>query len=894
MKIYDIKCCQGKNVHSHKPIIKMVVDIGKYHEIPTCSMDKFNERLLELFPGLKKHCCSLGYEGGFVERLKEGTYIPHVMEHLIIEMQNIAGYDVAYGKARVKKEPSLYNIIFQYENEACAFECARTAVNIITALIDGREIDITDILDNIKNVAVESELGPTSKAIFEEAKRRGIPVRRLGNESVLRLGYGKYSRIIEASLTDSTKCVSVDMAGNKHLTRRLLSSHGIPVPEGDIAYTYESACMLAEEIGYPVIVKPFDSNQGKGVTVNICNEKQLKNAYEIAMKISKAVIVEKHIKGRDYRVLVVGGKVSAASERRPPFVIGDGIHSIRELVDIENQNPMRGDDHEKPLTKIKFDSTVMHCLSINGMNEFYIPEKGKIVYLRSNGNISTGGTARECTGELHPYNAEIAVKAAEIMGLDIAGIDIVAQDISVPIDNILPNGEQNGAVIEVNAAPGLRMHLYPSEGKSVNVAADIIDMMFPDAKKCTIPIVSITGTNGKTTTSRLISHIMALTGKCVGMTSTSGIYINNKCILRGDNTGPSSAEMVLYNKEVEVAVLETARGGMIRKGLAYDLADVGVITNISDDHLGIDGIETLEDLAFVKSLVVEAVKPDGHSVINADDPMAEYIIKRAAGNIVLFSMKKDNPLIIKHIENNGKAVYIDKNKVVVKDKDNSVILTQVNEIPITFNGVVECNIQNSLAAVAATYALGIDADIIRQGLISFKPDVVTNPGRFNVFDVADFKVILDYGHNSAGYEAMASFIRNIDAKRKIGIIGIPGDRLDRNIYEVGRISAGMFSYIYIKEDNDLRGRQPGEVANILYNSVIENGMHKDNVDIIYSESLALSTAIENAMPGDLIVMFYEDFDKAYEIVMKYKDKFEAKKQEEGQGKNTEGQAQAAG
>lgn len=868
MQICSIQCLTEKNIYSHRPVIKMVVDIGEFYDTQTKDIENFNDRLLDMFPGLGGHFCSRGYEGGFAERLREGTYFGHVTEHLILELQHMMGYQVFYGKTRLVEEPGLYYIVYEYSNERCAIECGKAGVNIVASLARNEDIDYKSIINSLEKITTESELGPSTKSIFDEAKKRGIPVSRIGSESVLQLGYGKYTRYIEASLTDAPSCISIDIASNKHLTKQILMDNKIPVPYGDIAYSEIEALEAAKRIGFPVVVKPFDGNQGKGVTLDIRSEEQLRIAYVEALKFGKTVIIENFIKGKDYRILVVGDKVSAVAERRPPSVTGDGIRSIKELVEMENSDPLRGEDHEKPLTKIKLDVVAKQVLAGNGLDETYIPDAGEVVRLRYNGNLSTGGTARDCTDEIHPFNVLMAVKAARALGLDIAGVDMVAEDISAPVNSL------NGAIIEINAAPGLRMHIYPTEGKSRDVAADIVDMMYPAGQSGSIPIVSITGTNGKTTTTRLVRHTLALTGKTVGMTSTSGVYVGGECILKGDNTGPVSAKMVLSNKRVEAAVLETARGGIIRKGLGYDMADVGVIVNISDDHIGLDGIETIEDLAFVKALVVEAVKPDGYSVLNADDKMINFLMDRAAGNKILFSCKRDNPIMLDHIGKGGRAVFIDDETICISSGKTCTALMNLHEIPITFGGLVECNIENSLAAVSALHALDIPLETLRQGLRTFKPDLKLNPGRFNLFDMGDFKVMLDYGHNIAGYNAILKFIQKVNAARLVGIIGVPGDRIDRSIRDVGKISSTAFSKIYIKEDSDLRGRQPGEVAGILYDAAVENGFKKENIEIILPELKALEAAMLDAQPGDLIVLFYEEFEPAVELINKFKLEFE--------------------
>ncbi|HEY5586451.1 MAG TPA: cyanophycin synthetase [Ruminiclostridium sp.] len=865
MQIQSIYCFQGRNIYSHRPVIRMILDIGIFEAGPTREIPGFNKRLLEHFPEITEHTCGLGYAGGFGERLIEGTYIGHVAEHLIIELQNRMGYPVRYGKTRQLGTSSKYFIIYEYINEVFSIECGRKVIEIVKAFAEGSQIDINSIIRDLKKLSLETDMGPSTKAIYQAAKKRNIPVSRVGTGSILKLGYGKNTRTIQSSLTDSTSSIAVDIVSDKQLTKRILMDNNIPVPYGLAVKSLQEALEAVQSVGFPLVIKPLDSNQGKGVTVNIISESQIQQAFFEAEKYSNTMILEKYISGNDYRVLVVGGRVSAVAQRMPPRVIGDGISTISELVKLENMNPLRGEDHEKPLTYIKLDEIAISYLKAQGFSRESVLEPEQSVSLRQNGNISTGGTAKNCTQDIHPKNAYYAIAAARAVGLDIAGIDIATEDISCPIDI------SSGAIIEVNAGPGLRMHLHPSEGEAVDVAEDILEMMYPDNCGYSIPIVTITGTNGKTTTTRLIRHTLSLMGLNVGMTTTSGIFIGAECLQKGDTTGPVSAGLVLSNKAVDAAVLETARGGIVRKGLGYDLADVGVLVNISDDHLGIDGINTIEELANTKALVIEAIKPDGYAVINADDSMTPYILDRVRSKVIMFSRIVTNPILKKHCKNpNNIAVYIRDGFVWMLKDAKKIPLICLKNIPITYGGLVECNIENSLAAIAALIGLQVPLEVIKKGMSSFQPDVRLNPGRFNIFDMGSFKVMIDYGHNIAGYCSVVKFIQKIKAKRLVGIVGMPGDRLDSNIKEVGELCAKSFGQIYIREDVDLRGRKSRQVAEMLEASIINAGAKRENVEIILNETEALEKAMLDARPGDMIVLFYEEFEQAIQMITKFK------------------------
>ncbi len=854
MEIKDIRIFRGRNVYAMKPVIKLTVELTPAQHGPTSQVEGFNAKLMALFPGLAAHRCGVGEEGGFVKRLQEGTYPCHVAEHVILELQSMLGYNVKYGITRQEGEEPVYHIVYRYENEQVGVACGKAVVELTDALLGGKSPAFAPVLKELRLLKSRTDLGISTRAIYEEARKRGIPVTRLGSDSQLQLGYGKYARRMEAALTDKPSCIAVNTAGDKHLTKELLRLNGIPVPRGELAYSIGSALRHAAEIGYPVVIKPYDSNHGNGVTLNITGREGVREAFKAAMEYSSAAVVEKHVTGDDYRVLVVGSRVSAVALRRPPCVTGDGVLTVRQLAEKENENPLRGEDHDKPLTKIALDEAAEKTLAEAGLTFDFVPEKGRTVPLRKNANLSTGGTAVSCLDKLHPENAKLAVRAARALGLDIAGVDILTPDISVPL------WENGGAVVEVNAGPGLRMHLMPSEGPAANVAGDILDMLFPAGTPYTIPICAVTGTNGKTTVVRLIAHALALTGLRVGMTATSGVYLGDECLLPGDNTGAVSASIVLNHPEAEAAVLETARGGIVRRGLGYDLADVGVITNVSEDHLGQDGIETMEDLAHVKALVVEAVKPWGCAVLNAGDAMTPYFLRRVRCNVLLFAMDHENPLLKEHLRQGGNAVWHHLGGLYAQYLGQTTILAKADQVPITMKGAAACNIENALAAAAALLALGIPESQISRGLADFRPDGEDNPGRFNIFSLGNVRVMLDYGHNIAGYGQVISFLEKQGAKRLVGVIGVPGDRQDEAIKKVGALCGAHFHRLIIKEDRDLRGRKPGETAALLREAALSAGNPNLALETCLAEEDALDKAIATAQPGDFIAAFYEEYD----------------------------------
>jgi cyanophycin synthetase len=864
MKLLNVKVFEGRNIYSHRKCIRLDVDLEGYCETPSKDIEGFNEKLLLLLPDLKNHRCGIDEENGFNTRLMEGTYLAHICEHIIIALQNLVDIDTSYGKAR-EISGDLYYIIFQYEYEKTALKCANLAIDIINMLTGKiKRVDFDKRITEIKYTLNKEYIGPSTGAICEEAKKRGIPILKLGDTGLYQIGTGKYGKIIEATICSDTSAVGVDISCDKLMTKAILERHNLPVMSGYKINNTVDLVYYADKTGYPVVLKPQYGNQGKGVIVNIKSRAELIEAYNKLIKEYKDIMLEGFVAGRDYRVCVVDGKVVAAALRIPPFIVGDGENTISQLIEILNKDPRRGSGHEKSLTQIKIDDTLIVKLNEEGYNLATILPKGLVVYLRGNANISTGGIAMDCTDQICEENIEICIRAASALGLNICGIDICCKDIAKPL-------KRQGAIVEMNSAPGIRMHHYPFEGQSRNVAKAIVDMMFRDNRGA-VPTIAVTGTNGKTTTTRLIGHVLSCAGYNVGMTTTGGIYINNRCIEKGDTTGYESAMAVLLNKEVEVAVLETARGGIIRNGLAYDLADVGVLTNITEDHLGLDGINTIEDLAKVKSLVIEAVKEEGYAVINGDDPISKTLLDKVKSKLVIFSKDFNNRLMRENIDKGSIGIYLKDGTIYIQRGEEYIKVASVKNIPITLRGKIKFNIENSLAAVAALVAVGIPPKVISKGICSFYCDEEGNPGRFNIFNINGISVILDYGHNKDGYRAVTEALKDMKHKRLVGIIGVPGDRLDSDILEVGRIAGESFDYIYIKEDDDKRGREKWEVAELLKRGVLEtNYINKSNVEVLENEREALIRAIDNARCGDIIMVFLEKYEALLEIV---KDRIE--------------------
>ncbi len=866
MKVISLRLLAGPNIYSFKPVLRAQVAVGKYENISSAQIPHFNDSLVSLLPGLREHYCSRGCYGGFVARLQEGTYMAHIFEHVAIELQTMAGYNIKYGKTRGTGLPGIYQVIMGLSNGAAALEAAKQAEKLILSVLGNQPFDPKQAVDTIQAAAANSMLGPSTEALFQAAKKRKIPVTLSCDNHLLLLGYGCEQKKIWATITSQTSSVAVDISCDKQLTKQVLTEGAIPVPYGKVVTDFKSALAFLNTGRAAIVAKPVDGNQGKGVTVNIKTSAELKRAFQYASEFGSRILVEENIEGNQYRVLVVDGKMVAAAMRVPAQVQGDGEHTISQLVEMVNQEEQRGYGHEKPLTQIKLDSIALMLLAKKQYTVSSVPLKGEVVYLRDSANLSTGGTAVDVTEKVHLEYADIAERASRLVGLDVAGVDIMCKDIS------LPYSQGGGAVIEVNAAPGIRMHHYPNEGKSQDVAGQIIDYLFPNSAKGRIPIFSITGTNGKTTVTRMIGHILQQAGFYVGMTTTDGIYINGTCVQKGDTTGPTSAKVVLNDPKVNVAVLETARGGIVRSGLAFETCDVGIVTNITEDHIGQDGIENLEDLAFIKSLIVESVSPKGVALLNADDKHVAAMAPKVKGNIVYFSIEPDNIVIKRHLGVGGQAFFVKKGYIYAASGDKAKRIAKVADIPVTFGGIALQNLQNAVIAAAACYSAEVPLTCIKRGLSTF----ATNPGRLMMLPIGNFRVCVDYGHNPASYKAMINTVAKLGAKRLIGVIAAPGDRRDDVIINTGKMAGKGFDSIYIKEDNDLRGRLPGETAKLLKQGVLAAGMDEDKVQTILFEVDAVNEALCKADEGDLIVIFYEKYHDVVNAIEKFKLAYEPK------------------
>jgi len=853
----------------------MKLDIREMEELPSNKIPGFSERMEKMFPSMYSHECSEGHPGGFFKRVKEGTWMGHVVEHIALEIQTLAGMDCGFGRTRSTGQHGVYNVVFNYAEEKVGIYAAKAAVRITEALIKGDEYDLAEDIQAMREIREDERLGPSTGSIVEEAIKRKIPWIRLNRHSLVQLGYGINQKRIQATVASTTSSIAVEIACDKEETKNLLEAASVPVPRGRVVYDEEDLDIAIRRIGFPIVIKPVGGNHGRGATINILNREDAITALTAAKKISRGIIVEKFITGFDHRLLVINYQFVAAARRTPAMVTGDGKHSIGQLIEKVNLDPRRGYGHEKVLTSIKVDDMTLTMLEEKNMSIDSVPAPGEIVYLKRTANLSTGGTSTDVTDIVHPYNVFMAERIARIIGLDICGIDIMTPDIRLPLHD---NG---GAVLEVNAGPGFRMHIAPADGLPRNVAEPVMDMLYPPGSTSRIPIIAVSGTNGKTTTTRLIAHMVKTVGYKVGFTTTDGIYIQNRMVEQGDCTGPVSAEFVLKDPTVNFAVLECARGGILKAGLGFHNCDVGIVTNVAADHLGLKDINTVEEMARVKSVVPESVLPDGYAILNADDDLVFDMRKNITSKIALFSLDENNPRIVKHCENGGIAAIVENGYITICKGTWKIRVDKVLNIPLTISGKAVFMIQNILPAVLAGFVQGFKLEDMRLALETFIPSPTQTPGRMNIFQFKNFDVMVDYAHNPAGFQALARFHDKLDSKPKVGIIAGVGDRRDEDIIQLGSVAAQMFDEIIIRQDKNLRGRSEQEIIDLMMKGILDEN-DKKKVTVIPKESEAIDYAIKNARKGSFITICSDVIPDALEQIMKYKeeeDHFEIQKED---------------
>ena len=866
MKIREIRALRGPNywsINRHK-LIEMILDIEELENRPSNKIDQFTERLKGMFPTMLEHRCSVGEAGGFFQRLDEGTYMGHIIEHIALEIQTLAGMDVGFGRTRTYGEEGVYFVVFSYLEESVGRYAAQASVKIAEALINGTKYDLENDIQKMRELREQDRLGPSTLAIIQEAENRGIPWIRLNKHSLCQLGYGANQKHIQATITSQTSSIGLEVACDKEETKLLLEKAEIPIPKGSIIRTEEELDSIIKEIGFPIVLKPINGNHGRGITTDINNWKDACVAFKSAQKISPVVIVERHIHGNDYRLLVIGFKLVAAAKRTAAHVIGNGTSTIQELIDLVNSDSRRGYGHENVLTQIEVNQLTLDLLQSQNKTTSCILQRGEIVQLKDTGNLSTGGTAEDVTDIVHPANIFMAERIARIINLDICGIDVVTTDIGMPLS------ETRGAVIEVNAGPGIRMHLAPTEGLPRNVAEPVIDMLYPPGTKSKIPIIAVTGTNGKTTTTRLIAHIARLKGYNVGYATTDGVYIQNRLLMTGDCTGPASAEFVLREPTVNFAVLETARGGILREGLMFKNCDIGIVTNIAEDHLGVNGIHTIEQLARTKGVVPETVSPEGYSILNADDDLVYAMKDNIKSKLALFSMDESNPRIKRHAAKGGVYALYENGFITICKGTWKLRVTKAVNVPLTFDGKAAFMIQNVLPAALTGYIYGFSIEDIKAGLESFIPSPAQTPGRLNLFRFKDFELLLDYAHNVAGFKALKKLVDKMDGSPKIGIIAGVGDRRREDNNKIGKVAAEMFDEIIIRQDNNLRGKTEEEIEQMVIDGIRSVDPHK-KITIISSEKEAITFAIDDVKKGGLIVLCSDNVQDALNLVSQYKE-----------------------
>ncbi|MBK7583843.1 MAG: cyanophycin synthetase [Myxococcales bacterium] len=883
MELLERRVYRGPSLYAHFPVVRLTVDLGVLEAWPSAKLPGFNAGLLAAIPSLQSHTCSFDTEGGFVRRLSEdgGTWLGHVLEHVAIELQQLTGAKVVFGKTRGEGTPGRYHVVYEYEEERVARAAGDLALRLLHHLLppelkpekaaadeSAEPFDFDRELVELIDFAQRRQLGPSTGSLVRAAEARDIPWLRLNDYSLIQFGHGKYQKRIQATVTSETRHIAVAIASDKEETNTILGDLGLPVPRQELVRSADGAVRAAERLGYPVVVKPLDANHGRGVSLDLNTEAEVRVAFDKAREHARSVVVETFLDGFDHRMLVVGGELVAVAKRVPGHVVGDGQHSIAALVDIVNADPRRGIGHEKVLTRLELDSQAERLMEAKGATRDTVLPAGEVFFLRGTGNLSTGGTAIDLTDVVHPDNREMAIRAAKAIGLDVCGVDFITSDIRESYREI------GGGICEVNAAPGFRMHVAPTEGKARDVAGPVMDMLFPAGTPTQIPIAAVTGTNGKTTTARMLAHIQKMNGHTVGLATTDGVYVDGERTVAGDMTGPHSAQMVLRDPSVDLAVLETARGGLLRAGMGYRSCNVGAVLNVAADHLGSKGVTTLEQLAEVKRIVIEVTRDC--AVLNADDRLCLRMADHtSAARIAYVTMNPRHDLVRQHLRAGGLAAVLEEgingHMITLYDKGAHLPLLWTHLIPAPIEGKAMHNVQNAMFAAVMAYAMGVKIENIRQGLRTFDTSYFQVPGRTNVYDELPFKVILDYGHNPAAVQAMADLASKLECSgRRICVLSAPGDRRDEDIRDIARIGGQTFDHLILRRDDDLRGRGSDEVPLMMREELLQNGFPEERLEVIPDEQTAIDAGLRLAKRGDLLVMFADRISRSWKQVIYFK------------------------
>jgi len=881
MRILDRSVYVGPSLYAHFPVIKLELDLGELENWPTAKLgDQFIDGLVAALPGLQEHGCSYREPGGFIRRMREGegTWLGHVLEHVAIELQNVAGEDVTFGKTRSISDarPGVYTVVYEYAQREEGIAAGDLALRLLCSLLPGnlRPKDsvpegwhFAEARDAFIRYAQRRALGPSTASLVRAAEQRDIPWLRLNEQSLVQLGHGKYQQRIQATVTGRTSHIAVELASDKEETNKILASLGLPVPKQELVRSEEGALRAARRLGGPVVTKPYNGNHGRGITIAITKDEDVIAGFKAAQEHSNSVIVETYLAGDDHRLLVVNGELVAATKRTPGHVVGDGTRTVRELVEIVNSDPRRGVGHEKVLTKLQLDREATVMLEGAGLSFDSVPERDRIVPLRKTANLSTGGTATDVTDIIHPDNRDMAVRAVRAIGLDVGGVDFLSPNIAESYKKV------GGGICEINAAPGFRMHVSPSEGTPRDAAGPVIDMLFPQGTPSRVPIAAITGTNGKTTTSRMLAHIAKMAGYTPGLTTTDGVYIDGQRTVEGDMTGPVSTRMVLADPNIDIAVLEVARGGLLRAGMGVPEVNVAAVLNVQSDHLGLKGIDTLEQLAEVKRIPIEVAKDC--AVLNADDP---HVLKMSAYTeakvICYVTMNPSHALVREHVRAGGRACALEAgvngSMITLYDKGSHIPLMWTHLIPATLEGRALHNVQNAMVAASLAFALGIKLDAIRQGLRTFDTTFFQAPGRMNVFNEHPFKVLMDYGHNAHAVGVMADLAGRLDVSgRRIVVVAGPGDRRDEDLVEIAGAVAGKFDHYIVRRDDALRGRDGDEVPRIIARALQDKGVPASAITTIPDEQEAIAAALKMGRPGDLLLVFADALARSWKQITKF-------------------------